>query len=199
LKKKKFFWRVNSNITAPELRLIDKDGKQIGVVSRNEALALAKKAELDLVEIVPLAKPPVAKIIDFGKHRYQEEKKLKAQKKKAKGGELKEVRFSPFIAEGDYQTRIKRVQEFLDEGNKVRIVIVFKGRQMGSKQFGYKLLTKIVEYFGESIAVDMEPKFLGRHLVMIISPLRKIKKQEPYRNQDEKDKIKNEKVGSKKI
>lgn len=171
------------------MRVIDEAGKQIGIVKRSEALSLAKKVDKDLVEIAPMAKPPVGKIINFGKFRYQEEKKLKAQQKKIKGGELKEIRFSPFIAEGDYQTRIRRMEGFLEEGNKVRVVVVFKGRHMGSKPFGYVLLSKILNNFGERVTKDMEPKFLGRHLVMIISPYKKIK------NKNEENKAKDQKVG----
>ena len=147
------------------------DGKLIGELTRDEAIKRAKEAGLSLVEIAPNAAPPVAKIVDFGKFRYQEEKKLRKQAKGAKGGEVKEIRFSPFIAENDYNTRLERVKEFLAEKNKVKIVVVFLGKQMGSKPFGYKLIEKIKGNLGDSIAVDMEPKFLGRHLVTIISPL----------------------------
>ncbi len=157
------------------MRVIDTKGKQVGVMTVVKALDLAKKANLDLVEIAPKAKPPVVKIIDFGKFKYQEEKKLRKQKKKVKGGELKEIRFSPFIGEADYKTRIERIRQFLEVKDKVRVVVKFKGRQMGSKQFGYNLLKKVLKEFEDQVAVDMQPKFLGRHLVMIISPVAKIK------------------------
>jgi translation initiation factor IF-3 len=152
------------------VRVIDAKGKQIGVVDRNKALELAKKAKLDLVEIAPKARPPVVKIVDFGKFRYREEKKARAAKKKTKTGELKEIRFSPFIGEADYKTRIERVKEFLEDKDKVRIVVKFKGRQMGSKQYGYNLLKRVLGEFNNAVAIDMEPKFLGRHLMMVISP-----------------------------
>lgn len=176
--KSKLFWRTDAGIRAPEVRLIGADGKQIGVVKTSEALDRAKKEGLTLVEISASAVPPVAKIVDFGKFRYQEEKKLKKQVKKVKGGELKEIRFSPFIGEGDYQVRLKRVKEFLAEKNKVKVVVVFLGRQMGSKPFGYKLIERIKGDLGENISVDMEPKFLGRHLITIISPYAKTKNKE---------------------
>ncbi|MBI2066017.1 translation initiation factor IF-3 [Candidatus Woesebacteria bacterium] len=166
------YYRINEAIRAPQVRVIGSDGKQLGVLSREEALAKAKKANLALIEIAPNATPPVAKIIDPGKFKYQEEKKLKNQKK-ARGGELKEIRFSPFIAENDYQIRLGRVKEFLGERNKVRLVVVFKGRQMGSKPFGYNLLKRIVNELAETISVDMEPKFLGRQLIMVVSPVGK--------------------------
>lgn len=165
------FWRINENIRVPEVRLIGSDGKQIGVVKIAEALDRAKKEGLTLVEIAPNAKPPVTKIVEFSKFKYQEEKKAKAIAKKQKGGELKEIRFSPFIAEGDYNTRLKRVKEFLADKNKVKVVVVFMGRQMGSKPLGYQLINRIYKELGDNIAIDMQPKFLGRHLATIISPL----------------------------
>lgn len=176
--KTKLFWRTDSAIRAPEVRLIGEDGKQEGIVKVADALVKAKEAGLTLIEISATATPPVAKIVDFGKFRYQEEKKLRKQAKGVKGGELKEVRFSPFIGQADYETRLKRVKEFLAEKNKVKVVVVFLGRQMGSKPFGYKLIEKIKGDLGESIAVDMEPKFLGRHLITIISPYAKAKNKE---------------------
>lgn len=182
MSKQNFYWRVNEKIHAPKVRVIDEKGKQLGVLPTTEALKKAKEAELDLVEIAPKAVPPVAKIIEFGKFRYSQEKKLRAQKSKSKPPELKEIRFSPFIGEADYKTRLGRVKEFLSEKNKVRLVVKFKGRQMGSKQYGYGLLDKIVSDVGkETISVDMQPKFLGRYLIMIISPLvksRRVKEQE---------------------
>lgn len=151
--------------------MIGKDGKQLGVMTIAKAIDEARKLGLTLVEIAPTAKPPVTKIVDFGKFRYQEEKKLRKKEKGGKGGELKEIRFSPFIAENDYRVRFERIQEFLGEKNKVKVVVVFGGRQMGSKKFGYALLDKIVKELGEdNIAIDMIPKFFGRHLIMIISP-----------------------------
>lgn len=163
-------WKVNNAIRAPEVRVIGADGKQIGVLKIQEALDKAREAGLDLVEIAPNANPPVAKIIHLGKLRYQEEKKLRKEKRGAKGGETKEIRFSPFIAEGDYQTKIERIKEFFGEKNKVRVVVKFGGRQMGSKEFGYNLIRRIISEFGEQVNVDMQPKFLGRHLTCVISP-----------------------------
>ena len=170
---KKNYWRLNINIRAPKVRVLNENDKQIGVMDTQKALSKAKEAGLDLVEIAPKAKPPVVKIIDFGKFRYREEKKLKKSKKKSKAGELKEIRFSPFIADGDFETRIERVGEFLKDNNKVRLVVKFKGRQMGSKKYGYEILNRVVNIFREQIVVDMDPKFLGRHLSMIISPTNK--------------------------
>jgi len=172
------------------LRVVSAKGELVGVVSRKDALKHAQEAGLDLVEIAPKARPPVAKIIDFGKFRYAEMKKVRAAKKRTKAAEVKEVRFSPFIAEGDFQTRFARVREFLRGGNKVRIVVKFKGRQMNSKKFGYELMDKLLDELEQEVNVDMKPKFLGRHLAMVISPInRTIKKinDEKNKNEDQKE------------
>lgn len=171
-------WKVNEEIKAESLRVVDAEGKQVGVISRAEALAKAKEDGLDLIEIAAMAKPPVAKIINLGKFLYAEEKRKKAEAKKTKASELKEIRLSPFIAENDYNTRLGRIKEFLGEKNKVKAVVVFKGRQLGSKPFGYQLLGRVVNDLGkETINIDMEPKFMGRHLIMIISPRTKVVKK----------------------
>lgn len=194
MRKFNLFWRVDNQIRADKVRVIDDKGKQLGVLPLAEALGEAKKAGLTLVEIAPNAKPPVCKIVEFGKFRYREEKKLRSQQKKAKASELKEIRFSPFIAENDFQTRFGRVKEFLGEKDKVRLVVVFRGPQLRSKQFGYDLLKRMVRELGDSITVDMEPKFLGKHLIMIVSPLSRPKKKEEIKETKEETKkeIKNE-------
>ncbi len=163
------FWHTDFQIRARELRVIGADGKLIGVLGRDEAIRKAKEQNLSLVEIAPNAEPPVAKIVDFGKFRYAEEKKARAQAKGVKGGGVKEIRFSPFIAENDFKTRIARIKEFFDDKNKVRVVVVFKGPQMRVKHTGYEVINKIKAEFGENVATDMEPKFLGKHLVTVLS------------------------------
>ena len=171
MKGNTLFWRLNESIRAPEVRVIGSDGKQLGILKIREAIDKARKEGLSLVEIAPNATPPVCKIVDFGKFRYQEEKKARKEQRKVKGGEVKEIHFSPFIAEGDYKTKLKRIREFLNERNKVKIVVVFGGRQMGSKPMGYQLLGRINHELGDSITVDMQAKFLGRYLTTIISPV----------------------------
>ena len=173
MRKGSFYWRINEDIRSPEVRVIGSDGKQLGIMKTSEAISKAREGNMTLVEIAAKAVPPVAKIVEFGKFRYGEEKKLRKQQKKAKSGELKEIRFSPFIAQKDYETRLSRVKEFLEDKNKVKVVVVFMGRQMGSKDFGYGLIKRIVQDLGDGMAMDMEPKFLGRHLVTIISPVLK--------------------------
>lgn len=177
------------------MRVIGADGNQIGVIEISEALAKAQEENLDLVEVAPQANPPVAKIINLGKFLYSEEKKARAQKKKAKSSEVKEIRFSPFIASGDFETRMGRIDEFLKEKNKVRVVVKFKGRQMDAKNAGYDVTKKILNRLGERVVLDMEPKFLGRHLVMVISPTGKFKKVESQSNGEAKnEKIDNQTV-----
>lgn len=171
--KIKLYWRTDYQIRAASLRVIGADGKLIGVLGKDEAIREAKDQGLTLVEIAPNAVPPVAKIVDFGKFRYSEEKKLRLQSKKVKGGEVKEIRFSPFIAENDFNTRLERVREFLSDKNKVRVVIVFTGPQMRVKHTGFEVINRIKKELGESIITDMEPKFLGKHLVTVISPVSK--------------------------
>ena len=171
--KSNLFWRTDYSIRATTLRVVGSDGKLIGEMSKDEAIQKAKKEGLSLVEIAPNANPPVAKIVDFGKFKYQEEKKARSQSKGAKGGEVKEIRFSPFIAENDFNTRLARIKEFLVEKNKVKVVVVFKGPQMRVKNTGYEVINKIKSELGEGIQTDMEPKFLGKQLITVISPVTK--------------------------
>ena len=171
--KSNLFWRTDFSIRAPSLRVIDSEGKLVGVLGKDDAVRRAKEVGLTLVEIAPNATPPVAKIVDFGKFRYAEEKKARAQAKKVKGGDVKEIRFSPFIAENDFNVRIERIREFFADKNKVRVVVVFKGPQMRVKHVGYDVIKKIKTVFGDTVITDMEPKFLGKHLVTVISPVSK--------------------------
>lgn len=179
-------WKINHEIRAPQVRALGADGSQIGVMTLSEALKKAQDNQEDVVEIAPQANPPVVKIIEFGKFRYEQEKKERENRKKAKSSELKEVRFSPFIGDHDFMTRIKQVNRFLKDNNKVKLVIVFKGRQMNSKKFGYELLDKITDTIDYTYTVDMEPKFIGRHLAMIVSPLKKVKKENGEETKDQK-------------
>lgn len=156
----------------------------IGVLGKDEAIKKAKGAGLSLVEIAPNAAPPVAKIVDFGKFRYAEEKKARAQAKGVKGGEVKEIRFSPFIAENDFNTRIGRIKEFFADKNKVRVVVVFRGPQMRVKHVGYDVINRIKAQFGDTVVTDMEPKFLGKYLVTVISQTTKRKEKTDAKNED---------------
>ncbi|MBI3486040.1 translation initiation factor IF-3 [Candidatus Daviesbacteria bacterium] len=162
------YFKTNERIQAKELRVIDASGNLFGVLTRDEALAKAKELGLDLVEIAPNASPPVAKILEFQKFRYEENKKEQAAKKHAKEVEIKELWFTPRIAEHDLQTRLNRVEEFLKEGNKIMLRVKFRGREMAHTEFGFALLQKIFGLLGEKITIDREPKLEGRSITAII-------------------------------
>lgn len=165
--------RVNEKIRAPEVRLIDVDGKQIGIVSIQEALKIANERGLDLVEVSPEANPPVCKIMDFGKYKYQLEKKEKETKKKQKEIEVKEFKIGFNISEHDYSYRRDHMIEILKEGNKVKVTIVFKGRQIAFKDKAYELIDKIKNDLLEYGVMEKEPKLEGKKLFVVFAPKRK--------------------------
>lgn len=183
--KKRTFFRVNERITAPSLRVIDNTGKQIGVMPRLEALEAARKQGLDLIEIAPNAHPPVARIVDEDKYRYSQEKKARLERKKSKPAEQKEIRFSPFIAQNDYNTRLEKLRGFLREGHKVKTTIKFLGRQMDKTEFGYKLVSRITQDLGDEARLDSQPKFIGHHLIAIISPAKNSGSKKSVKNNEE--------------
>lgn len=150
-------------------------GKQIGILDIQEALFKARQKGLDLVEVAGEAKPPVCKIIDFKKFKYQEDKKLKSGKK-SKKHDLKEIRFTPFIAKNDFEIRIKRAKEFLADGYKLRLSVKFVGRQITRKQFGYELLARAYEALKDEVKVEAEAKLQGKLLMMVVAP-KKAKKE----------------------
>lgn len=165
--------RVNEKIRAPEVRLIDVDGKQIGIVSIQEALKIANERGFDLVEVSPEANPPVCKIMDFGKYKYQLEKKEKEAKKKQKEIEVKEFKIGFNISDHDYSYRRDHMTEILKEGNKVKVTIVFKGRQIAFKDKAYELIDKIKNDLLEYGVMEKEPKLEGKKLFVVFAPKRK--------------------------
>ena len=169
----KKFYRRNERIYATTLRVIDDTGKQIGVLSKFEALEKARNAGLDLVEIAPLAKPPVAKIIDFKKFLYQEEKRKREEKRKTKSSDTKEVRLGPFMSDNDLGNMIKRCREFLTEGNKIKLVVKFRGREVTRSEFGRIVMDKVIAAVQDISKVDREAKMEGRQMVAVVSPERK--------------------------
>ena len=169
----KKFYRINERIYATTLRVIDDTGKQIGVLSKFEALEKARNAGLDLVEIAPLAKPPVAKIIDFKKFLYQEEKRKREEKRKTKSSDTKEVRLGPFMSDNDLGNMIKRCREFLTEGNKIKLVVKFRGREVTRSEFGRIVMDKVIAAVQDISKVDREAKMEGRQMVAVVSPERK--------------------------
>jgi len=167
------YYRRNERIFASTLRVLDTDGKQIGILSKFEALEKARELGLDLVEIAPTAKPPVAKIIDFNKFLYQEEKKKKEEKKKAKVSETKEIRLGPFMSDNDLQVMVRRGREFLDDGDKIKVVVKFRGRQITHPEFGHGVVRKFIEALSDRSKVDREPHFEGKQLLAVLSVERK--------------------------
>ncbi|MBI3956274.1 translation initiation factor IF-3 [Candidatus Gottesmanbacteria bacterium] len=161
------FYRLNYQITAPQLRLLDEEGKQIGVVTKLEALQKAKEQGLDVVEIAPNAMPPVAKLIDYKKFKYQEAKKERESRRSQKNVGVKEIRLRPFIGEHDFETRLAQARGFLDEGNQVKLSLAFKGREITRKEFGFAVIKRFIESL-ETVKVVREPKMLGRVLEAMV-------------------------------
>lgn len=151
----------------PEVRLIDEDGSQVGVVPTARALEIAFSKGLDLVEVAPKAKPPVCKIMDFGKYLYENSKKAKAAKKKQHQISLKEMRFRPKTEEHDYQFKIKHVREFLESGAKVKVFVVFRGRELTHKEMGYKILDRLKNDLTDIAEPELPIRMEGRHLSMM--------------------------------
>lgn len=171
--KNNIYYRTNERVFAPTLRVLDTEGKQIGVFSRFEALEKARAEGLDLVEVAPNANPPVAKIINFKKFLYQQEKKRREEKKKNKASQTKEIRLGPFMNDHDLNVMIRRAQEFLDDGDKVRLVVKFIGRQIVHPEFGQGIMNKTLTALSESSKVEREAHFEGKQLIAIITPEKK--------------------------
>ena len=160
---------MNEEINAPKIRLIGKDGEQIGIVSVKEALKLAAEAELDLVEIVPNAEPPVCRVMDFGKFLFEQNKKKHAAKRKQKQIQVKEIKFRPGTEDGDYQVKLRNIIRFLDNGDKVKITLRFRGREMVHQELGAKMLDRIEQDLAPFGNIEQTPKLEGRQMVMVIS------------------------------
>ena len=162
--------RINDEIRASQVRLIDEKGNQVGITSLNEAQDMADERNLDLVLMSPNAKPPVTRIMDYGKFKYDQEKKEKENRKKQKNAQLKETRFSLNIEDNDLQTKANQSKKFLNNGDKVKVSIRFRGRELGRKEPGYELMDKFKTMLGDSYKVTKKPKMEGRSLVMFLEP-----------------------------
>jgi translation initiation factor IF-3 len=162
--------RINDLIRVREVRLIDSEGEQKGVVAIADAIKMAQEAGLDLVEIAPQAVPPVCKILDYGKYKFEVEKKNRESKKKQKLVRMKEIRMQPKIEEHDLQFKSKHIKEFLDEGDKVKVTIRFRGRELAHTERGRIVLDKVLELLGEGYSMDKEPIMEGRFMSMLLSP-----------------------------
>jgi len=164
---------MNGQITAPQVRLIGAEGEQLGVVAVAEALRLADEAELDLVEIAPMAEPPVCRIMDIGKFKYAEAKRLHEAKLKQKQVQIKEIKFRPGTDEGDYNIKLRNLIKFLADGDKTKITLRFRGREIAHQQLGFKLLERVKQDLLEHGVVEQFPKMEGRQMVMVLSPKKK--------------------------
>ena len=165
--------RINGEITAPEVRLIGVKGEQIGIVSISAANTMAEEAETDLVEIAPLAKPPVCRLMDYGKYKYREAKKKHEAKLKQKQIQVKEIKFRPGTNEGDYQIKLRNLIRFLEEGDKTKVTLRFRGREMAHQEFGVRLLQRVQSDLDSYGVVEQLPKMEGRQIVMVLSPKKK--------------------------
>lgn len=184
------FYRINERIFASNLRVLDAEGKQVGVLSRFEALQKAKELGVDLVEVAPMASPPVVRLIDFKKFLYQESKKKKEEKKRSKVSETKEIRLGPFMNDHDLETMIRRGSGFLENNDKIRLIVKFMGRQIAHPEFGKGIMQKAIDALSNLSKIEREPHFEGKQLIAILSPERK------KINETEKE---NQKLGGEKI
>ena len=160
--------RINGAIRSTELRVIGESGEQLGIMSRIDALKAAENAGLDLVEISPLASPPVAKIIDWGKYQYQKMKEAQKSRRNNKQSELKQMRFGLKIGQGDLEIKLRKIREFLAEGHKVRIQIFYRGREMAHKELGYEMIEKIITLLEDDAILEQKPQMAGRNLSLVV-------------------------------
>ena len=165
--------RINGEITAREVRLISGAGEQLGIVTVKEALSMAEEQDVDLVEISPTAKPPVCKLMDYGKYKYEQSKKRDEARKKQKQVQIKEIKFRPGTDEGDYQIKMRNINRFLADGDKVKVTLRFRGREMAHQQFGAQLLERVKTDLAEVAVVEQFPKMEGRQMVMMVAPKKK--------------------------
>jgi len=162
--------RVNEDIRVPQVRLIDQDGEMIGVMTAREAIQRAYSVGLDLLEISPNAEPPVCKILDFGKFKYEQQKKKNEAKKRQKVIEIKEIKVRPNIDENDYQVKLRAMKTFIDEGDKVKVTLRFRGREMAHQDIGVKVLERIRADMDVATKVEQMPKMENRQMVMVLTP-----------------------------
>ena len=161
---------MNDEIDVPQVRVIDAKGENHGVISLEDALEIADEAGLDLVEVSPQVSPPVCKVLDYGKYKYEQQKKANEARKKQKTIDVKEIKMRPSIDEHDYQVKMKNVRKFLDHGDKVKMTIRFRGREMAHQDLGLRVLTRVREELEEIIKIEQMPKTEGRLMVMVITP-----------------------------
>ncbi|HIU64844.1 MAG TPA: translation initiation factor IF-3 [Candidatus Avacidaminococcus intestinavium] len=162
--------RINEEIRAREIRVVGDEGEQLGIMSGRDALNLAIERQMDLVEIAPNAKPPVCRIMDYGKYRYEQQKRDKEARKKQKTFDIKEVKLRPGIEDHDFDVKFKNAVRFLEDGDKVKITIMFRGRELSHPELGSILLTKMANKLGDLAVVERAAKLEGKNMIMIVSP-----------------------------
>lgn len=165
--------RVNRRIRVPEIRVIGEDGEQLGIMLTVVALKRAESLSLDLVEVQPRAKPPVCKIMDYGKYKYEQSRKLAESKKKQQQIELKEIKFRPKTGEHDFDVKVKSLKRFLEKGNKGKVTVMFRGREIVHTEIGREILNRVIQALGEEALIEQHPRLEGRQMVMIVGPARK--------------------------
>ncbi len=165
--------RINGEIRVPEVRLIGVEGEQLGVVKTADALLLSEQHEVDLVEIAPNAEPPVCRLMDYGKFKYQEQKRQQEARSKQKIIQVKEVKFRPGTDEGDYQVKLRNLRRFIEEGDKAKVTLRFRGREMAHQELGMRVLERVRDDLTELCLVEAMPKLEGRQMVMVLAPRKK--------------------------
>ena len=164
------YTRLNQSIKTPEVRLIGVEGENLGIVKIEDALVIAKEADLDLVEVTPNVKPPVCKVMNYGKFRFEQNKKAQQAKKKQKQQQVKEIKLRPGTEENDYQTKLNNIKRFITDGDKAKITIRFRGRELAHKEIGMKQVERIEKDLEDIAEVEQRAKFEGRQIVMVIAP-----------------------------
>jgi len=162
--------RINEQIRISPVRLVGADGEQVGIVPIEEAKRAAAERELDLVEVAPMARPPVVKVMDYGKYRFEQAKAAKAAKKKQHIIHLKEVKYRPGVSDHDFDFKTRHARRFLEEGNKVKLTMMFRGRQVTHPELGRKVLLRVFSELGDVAKVEMQPKLEGRNMTMVLAP-----------------------------
>ncbi|MEI6495714.1 MAG: translation initiation factor IF-3 [Actinomycetota bacterium] len=174
--------RYNDRIRAREVRLIGPNGDQLGIKALPEALTLARQLDLDLVEVAPMATPPVCRIMDYGKFRYEESQKAKESRKKTVQVSIKEVKFRPKIGKGDFDTKVRHMHDFLEDGHKVKVTLQFRGREMAHPELGSKILDAVIEQLGPLAKVETYARLEGRNMTMVLAPEKKAAVKKPSTN-----------------
>ena len=167
--------RINDRIRARDVRLVDPDGQQLGIRPLPEALAIARQLDLDLVEVAPLANPPVCRIMDYGKYKFDEAQKAKESRRKTTSVGIKEMKYRPKIGPGDFDTKTRQVLKFLNEGHKVKVTIMFRGREVFHPELGKKILDRVAEHVDGTARVESDPRLDGRNMVMVLAPDKRAK------------------------